>query len=155
MNDQNPIRGLAGMVRDMDRMRHLGATGHDREYEPRERTPADAWIPAADIFCRAADLVIRVEVPGLTPDEIELTLQDGVLIVSGERGTEPDEQEVTFWQRERSYGAFRRLITLPENVTESQISAENHYGVLSVIVRGACSPSGTEPRRIRIGTRSP
>jgi len=52
MNGRNPFRGLTGMISDMDRMRHLGMTGHEHGYESRERTHADAWTPTTDVFCR-------------------------------------------------------------------------------------------------------
>jgi len=150
MNGRNPFRGLTGMISDMDRMRHLGMTGHEHAYESQERTHAGAWTPTTDVFCRGTDLIIRLELPGLDPDDVDLTFSDGVLSVSGARSTEPDEHEVAFWQRERTFGAFRRLINLPEHVTEDQISAESHSGLVTVTVRGACASSGREPRRIRI-----
>lgn len=151
MSDKNPFRGLAGLVSDMDRMRHLGMTGHERGYEAHERTHVDAWTPTTDIFCRGADLVIRLELAGVSPDDVEVTFSDGVLSVAGVRTTDPDQQQVTFWQRERSFGHFRRLINLPEHVHEDQISADEEAGLLTVTVQGACATSGGEPRRIRIG----
>jgi HSP20 family protein len=153
MSQRNPLRGLAGMLSDMERMRHLGMTGVDQGYEARERTHADAWSPTTDIFCLGIDLVIRLELPGVPMTGIDLTLSDGVLSVSGERETESDEA-VTYWQRERSYGAFRRLFTLPERVTGDQIAAVARDGVLTVTVRDGCTPSGVEPHRITIGEGS-
>jgi HSP20 family molecular chaperone IbpA len=61
---------------------------------------------------------------------------------------------VTYWQRERSYGAFRRLFTLPERVTGDQIAAVARDGVLTVTVQGACTPSGAPEHRIPIGEGS-
>ncbi|MDQ3664217.1 MAG: Hsp20/alpha crystallin family protein [Actinomycetota bacterium] len=151
MSERNPSRGLAGMASDMNRMRHLGMTGQEQPYGARESTHADAWTPTTDIFCRDVDLVIRLELPGVSTDEVDLTFADGVLSVSGERSTEPDQHEVTFWQRERTFGVFRRLVNLPDHVSEDRISAECHDGLLTVTVQGACAPSGPEPRRIRIG----
>ncbi len=153
MSQRNPLRGLAGMLSDMERMRNLGMSGPERGYEARERTHADAWSPAGDLFCLGSDLVIRLELPGVPMADIDLTFSDSVLSVSGERETESDE-EVTYWQRERSYGAFRRLFTLPERVTGDQIAAVAHDGVLTVTVQGACTPSGAQPHRIPIGEGS-
>ncbi len=151
MSQRNPFRGLSGMVSDMDRMRHLGVTGHEQPYESRERTHVDAWTPTTDLFCRGEDLVIRIELAGLSPEEVDLTFSDGVLSVSGDRSTEPDEHDVVFWQRERTFGTFRRLVNLPEHVGEEQIGAEFRSGLLTITVRGACAAGGREPRRIWIG----
>lgn len=96
MARNNPFRGIVDMMSEMDRMRYLGKTGYDRDYEDHERTHADAWIPTADIFARGEDLVIWMELPGLPREAIDITFSDGVLTVFGERNAGPEQAGVTF-----------------------------------------------------------
>jgi len=151
MARKNPFRGIVELMNEMDQGRHLGKTGHDRGYEERPRTPADAWIPTADVFANGDDLVIWMEVPGLPRELIDLTFADGVLTVFGERPTPPEQEGATFWKRERYYGTFSRSIGLPESVVDSDISAATRDGLLTITVSGACAPTASHPRRIPIG----
>jgi HSP20 family protein len=76
-----------------------------------------------------------------------------VLTVSGERRSELDEEEeVSFYVRERYYGAFRRSITLPAGIDEGDISADYDNGMLEIVVRGGAAAA--EPRRIEIRAKS-
>lgn len=152
-NRTNPFRGFTDIISEMVRMRELGRTGYEPGQEDRERTYATAWVPTADIFARGRNIVIRVELAGVRREDVDITLSGGVLTVSGERGEELDEQEeVTFYTRERFYGAFRRSMNLPEDVNENQISASFQDGMLEITIREAFATAPTvEPRHIRIG----
>jgi HSP20 family protein len=136
----------------MNRMRQIGMYGYEAGQEERERTHATAWVPTTDIFARGEDLVIRVELAGVDRDDIELTLNDNVLTVSGERRRELDEEEVSFYVSERYYGAFRRSMTLPSGIEEGRISAEFDNGLMEVTVRGGATV--VQPRRIKIRSKS-
>ena len=158
MTRANPFRGLRDMSTDMDRMRRLGKTGSEegfaRGYERYERTHADAWAPAIDVFCRGGDLVICLEVPGLSREDVEVTVSHGALTVSGERATAADVPDDAFWQRERPYGTFRRTIALPEQADEQRMSATTRNGLLVITVTAACADRGLEPRQIPISDGS-
>jgi HSP20 family protein len=149
----NPFQGFLDTVSEWNRMRELGMgkTGYETRQEDRQRTHATAWVPTTDIFARGQDLVIRVSLSGVYPEDVEITLSNSVLTVSGERRSELDEGEVSFYVRERYYGAFRRSMTLPAGVDESDISADFENGLLEITVRGGASAA--EPRRIEIGGR--
>jgi HSP20 family protein len=77
-------------------------------------------VPTTDIFAGRNDLVIRCELAGVYQDDIDITVANGVLSVSGERRSELEGEEVWFYTRERSFGHFRRTINLPEGVSESK-----------------------------------
>ena len=144
---RNPFRGLVDHMSEMTRMREY-AEGGGQAQEDQRRTHATAWVPTTDIFAKGDDLVIRCELAGVHQDDIDVSLANGVLSVSGERKSELDHEEPTFYTRERSYGHFRRTINLPEGVDEGRLDARFVDGLLEItLVGGANLP---EPRRVRI-----
>lgn len=146
----NPFRGFLDMASEMNRMRNIGAYGQEPSHEGQERTHANAWVPPADVFARGQDLVIRMELAGVAPHDIDVSFHENTLTVSGERGKDVDE--VSFYVHERFYGVFRRSMTLPAGVDEDDISAEFDNGLVEITVEnGAASP---EPRRIQVRNRA-
>ena len=149
----NPFEGVTDFFSEMNRMRELGRGGGDQAQEDRQRTHATAWVPTTDIFANEGELVIRIEVSGVRPEDIEITFSGGILTVSGTRRTELGTGgEDSFYIRERFYGAFRRAITLPAGTDDSQISAEFENGLVELTVQGGVS--GAEPQRIALRSSS-
>jgi HSP20 family protein len=148
---QQPFRGLFDTVAELNRMREFWRAGVDPVRE--ERTHATAWIPTMDIFASGDDLVIRCELAGIAPDEVELSLEHGALTIWGERTGAPDEEGTTYYVRERHYGAFRRTINLPEGVDRSRIAANLEDGLLEVTVTGGAAGKRPEPIEIQVGSR--
>jgi HSP20 family protein len=146
----NPFHGIVDAISEWNRMREvgMGRVGYEARQEDRPRTQANAWVPTTDVFAKGEDLVIRVSLSGVYPEDVDITLSNGVLTVSGERRGELDEDEVSFYVRERYYGAFRRSITLPAGIDEDDISADYDNGLLEIVVRDAAAAA--EPRRIEI-----
>ncbi len=146
----NPFHGIVDAISEWNRMREvgMGRSGYEGRQEDRPRTQANAWVPTTDVFAKGEDLVIRVSLSGVFPEDMDITLSNGVLTVSGERRSELDEDEVSFYVRERYYGAFRRSITLPAGIDEDDISADYDNGLLEIVVRDAAAAE--EPRRIEI-----
>ena len=150
---RNPFRGLIDHISEMNRAQERWLTGPETGREDQRRTHITAWVPATDIFATGDDLVIRVSLSGVDREEVDITLSNGVLTVSGERRSElPDEKELTFHTRERYYGAFRRSITLPPRVGEGDISATFENGLLEITVEGGAT-AAHEPHRISIQDR--
>jgi HSP20 family protein len=150
---RNPFEGVTDFFSELNRMRDIGRHGYEHTQEDRQRTHATAWVPAADIFARGGDLVVRIDLAGMRPEDVCITFADNQLTVFGERRTEEDTGgPESFYIRERFYGAFRRAITLPAGTQESQISAEFENGLVEVVVEGAAS--GAEPRRIALKNAS-
>src|SRR5918994_813679 len=131
---------------EMNRMREVGRGGQGPCYEDRERTQVSAWVPNADVFARGEDLVIRMELAGIDREDIEITLHDNTLTISGERESDLDE-DVSFYVHERFYGAFRRSMTLPAGIDEGRINAYSENGMLEITVKGGAA---AESHRIRI-----
>lgn len=150
----NPFQGFTDIMSEMVRMRELGRTGYEPGQEDRQRTQATAWVPTADIFARGRDLVIRAELAGVEREDIDITLSGAVLTISGERKSDLAEEEVSFYTRERFYGAFRRIMNLSEGVDEDNMSATFEGGMLEITVREAfAAAAAPEPRRIHIGNK--
>ena len=106
-----------------------------------------AWAPALDISERKDAYLVTVELPGVEADDLEITLEDGLLTIQGERQFTSESSEEQFHRIERRYGAFRRSITLPAQVQAEQIEASFDNGVLQIVV-----PKMEEatPKRIQI-----
>jgi HSP20 family protein len=95
---------------------------------------ATAWAPALDISERKDAYLVTAELPGVDVDDLEITLEDGLLTIQGERHFAHDSSEQHFHRVERRYGAFRRSITLPAHVMAEGIEATADNGVLQILV---------------------
>ncbi len=146
---RNPFRGFLDMASEMNRMRHVGAYGFETGQENQERTHANAWVPSADVFARGEDLVVRLELAGVAPEDMDVSLHENTLTVSGERKRDVDD--VSFYVHERFYGVFRRSMTLPAGIDDEDITAEFYNGLVEVTVRGGAVAS--QPRRIEVRNR--
>jgi len=144
---RNPFRGLIDHMSEMARMREY-AEGGGQAQEDQRRTHATAWVPTTDIFAKGDDLVIRCELAGVRQDDIDISLVNGVLSVSGERRSELDDEELEFFTRERYFGHFRRTIALPDAVDPSRLEAGFEDGLLEITVKGGANLP--EPQRVRI-----
>jgi HSP20 family protein len=97
-------------------------------------TSPAAWAPAVNISERKDAYLVAVELPGVKPDELETTFEDGLLTIQGERRFAHDSAEEKMHRAEGCYGAFRRSITLPSHVEADKIEASMQDGVLQILV---------------------
>lgn len=138
---------LFGLGRERNRMfdRFFGETAGLR-FGSRSQTD---WTPPTDVVETADEYRIGFDLPGLTPDEIEVTLRDNVLSVRGERTLHTGESEGrhTYYCQERRYGRFERHFTLPSVVSAENMKAEYDNGVLTVVLP---KEEAAKPRRIEI-----
>ncbi len=109
---------------------------------------ASQWSPALDVISENGDILVRAELPGVKPEDVDITLSRGVLTISGQRQAEQERQGAGYYVRERRHGSFRRSMQLPEGVDESSISARFENGVLELRIAGAAAVQ--EPKRIQI-----
>jgi HSP20 family protein len=108
-----------------------------------------AWAPPVDITERKDAYLVAVELPGVRLEDLEITFQDGLLTIQGERHPAHDPAAEKVHRAERRYGAFRRSITLPSHVMADAIEATARDGVLQILV-----PKATEVRAKRIPVRA-
>lgn len=90
------------------------------------------WSPRADIVESEKEFLIKVELPEVEKEDVKVTINDGVLNISGERKVEKEEKDKIFHRIERFYGRFDRSFTLPENVKQDDIDADFKGGILSL-----------------------
>ena len=96
-------------------------------------TGPGSWVPLVDIYeTDSHDLVITAELPDVTREDIEVTVEHDTLTLRGTRKTPSDVKEEQFRRAERRYGTFTRSFTLPNTVDASKVSAEHKNGVLTV-----------------------
>ena len=123
----DPFREFAAM---QDRMNRLFGNVYLRDEDTGFR---GSWAPAVDIFeTDAHDLVVRAELPGMTREDIEVSVENGTLVLKGEKKFDPEVKEENYRRIERTYGTFQRSFTLPNTVDTHKVSAEYKNGVLTV-----------------------
>jgi HSP20 family protein len=115
---------------EMDRVFHPLL---QREVETSHISGGD-WMPAVDIKDEDNRYVIRADIPGVKAEDIEVTMENGMLTIRGERKFEETEEKENFKRIERSHGLFYRRFTLPDNTDAEAIQASGKDGVLEVII---------------------
>ncbi len=105
------------------------------------------WSPAVDIFERGEDLVLRAEVPGVAKGDLDVSVEENVLTLRGQRVRDEKVTEENYHRIERSYGAFARSFTLPASVDAAKIAAVYEDGVLEVVLPKA---EAAKPKKISI-----
>ena len=92
------------------------------------------WVPMPkiDVSETKKDIMVKAELPGMDAKDINLTVKNGILTLSGEKREESDEEEMNSFCRETSYGYFKRSIDLPADVDEEKIKADYRSGILKV-----------------------
>ncbi len=100
----------------------------DRLFE----APMTTWAPALDVHEDKDNFSIRVELPGMKREDIEVSLQDGALVISGERKEEKVHEGTEVHRQERFYGRFSRALTLPSAVAGDKVKAQYKDGILTV-----------------------
>jgi len=116
--------------------------------QPGTGPASQAWAPAVDITEREDAYLVAAELPGVGTEDVEITFQDGLLTIQGERHPAPDTAGEKVHRAERRYGAFRRSITLPRHVQADKIEASAQDGVLQILV-----PKAQEVHAKRIQVR--
>jgi HSP20 family protein len=110
------------------------------------------WSPAVDVLVREGDLVVRAELPGVDPErDVDIELQDGVLVIRGERHQDRRTEDESHVRTESVYGSFERSIRLPEGVKPDDITASYDNGILEVTVAKAAEMSAGKRIPITVG----
>jgi HSP20 family protein len=125
-----PFRELDKMRGEMDRLWDAFFEGR-----PRKNTMEEGeWLPSVDVSETKNDLVVKAELPGMDPKDIDISLSDGLLTIKGEKKQEKEEKEENYHFIERSYGSFTRSVQLPREVKHENISASYKNGILKVVL---------------------
>lgn len=126
---RSPNRTLRTLQREVDSLfdRFFNRTGDEQERSA-------VWSPRTDLVEKDNAFHLRLDVPGMTKDDISINLQNGTLTVSGERTSERTEEGEEYVRVERAFGTFHRTFRLPEAVDEENIEAAYEDGVLTINV---------------------
>ncbi|MGZ4982880.1 MAG: Hsp20/alpha crystallin family protein [Chthoniobacterales bacterium] len=92
------------------------------------------WAPQVDIIEDEKEYLVKADLPEMKKEEIKVTMEDGILSISGERKVEKEEKNKKFHRMERAYGKFARTFMMPEDADPSKIAAEFKEGILKVHV---------------------
>ena len=134
MTRWDPFQDLRSAQDEMAQMSPMLAHALGLQGQPQGSGTATAWAPALDISERKDAYLVTVELPGVEADDLEITMEDGLLTIQGERQFTSESSEQQFHRVERRYGAFRRSITLPAHVMAEEIQASADNGVLVIVV---------------------
>jgi len=121
-----PFRELEKMRTDMDRLWETFLEGRPKVRE------LGGWGPSIDVSETKNDLVVKAELPGMDPKDIDISLNDGYLTLRGEKKQEREEKEENYHYIERSYGSFTRSVQLPKEVKRDKITASYKNGILKI-----------------------
>lgn len=134
-----PFRELSTLRDEMDKMWNRFFSGlPSMEFR-------GEWAPSLDISETKDNLVVKAEVPGMDPKDINISLANGLLTIKGEKRQEKEEKDENYHVMERSYGSFSRSIQLPREVKSDRIEASYKNGVLRITL-----PKSEEARRKEI-----
>lgn len=128
------------------------STALARTMQPFFPTVGKRYVPPVEVFEKRGDLHVKVELPGIDPQkDVTVTVENGYLIIRGERKETSEAKEEGYYRKETVYGVFERHIPLPSSVKESAIKADYKGGILEIVVPEVAKvPEDTKPKRIPI-----
>jgi HSP20 family protein len=136
-----PFRDIAALQSEMSRFMNGLLEGNGRTNQ--------AWVPALDVWETEDEIVYALDLPGIPEDKISVELDDGALTISAERERTEEQSDERFYRFERRFGTFSRTFSVPQGVSESDVSADYKDGVLEVHMK---KPEQPKPKRIQIGS---
>ena len=123
-----PFRDLVTAQRDFDRLFRGAFSSQLGETELSTRS----WAPPVDIYETEDAIVLKAELPGADPKDVEVRVEDNTLYLKGERKFEKEVKEQNYHRVERSYGSFARSFSLPNSISTDQVKAEFKDGLLTL-----------------------
>ena len=135
----DPLREFDRLHEEVDRL--------FRTSSPTRTAPAEqCWVPV-DVLENVEEVVLRAELPGVKPAEVDVRVEDNVLTLTGEKKLENEEKQDQYLRIERYYGKFTRSFSLPHYVDAGKIAAEYRDGVLTLHLPKRAE---TKPRQIQV-----
>ncbi len=141
VQEKRPRRLLAwpeDMERYFDRRMRDFATWPFRRLR---RPVMEAWFPDIDVFQREGKIVIRADLPGMRPEDVDVTVEGDLLTIKGRREEEKETKEENYYSSERAFGEFSRTVRLPEGTATDAIEATCANGVLEVTTPRPSAPA--------------
>ncbi|MBM4274866.1 MAG: Hsp20/alpha crystallin family protein [Deltaproteobacteria bacterium] len=138
----DPFREMARLQRQMERLFEETLGPGLARWQP-------GVYPLVNISEDRDHLYVRAELPGITPQELDITIHEGNLILRGERKIPVEAKDVNYHRRERESGFFRRLVALPSPVNPNSVEASYKDGILTIKM---AKPEEIKPRKIQVKT---
>jgi HSP20 family protein len=142
---------MAELTRGRDGQPTTGSVYQHPLFRPSDTLRKASWVPELDLTEDAGGYHVKVEVPGVKPEDIEVSFDSGTLVVRGEKRSEHETSGRSFRRIERTYGSFERALRITAPVDVEHIAADCRDGVLHVTLPKA---EEARPRQIRIGSES-
>lgn len=139
----DPFRDLRSLQDEMNRLFSSTFTRGGSD----EQMFGGAWNPNVDIYENKDNIVLEAELPGIKPEDVNISIENNILTLSGERRFEKKDESDNFHRVERGYGSFTRSFTLPPTVSAENAAAEFDNGILRLTL---AKREEAKPRRIEI-----
>ena len=138
--------------RELEDMQHrlstvLGRQLNRRQDGDKESITVAEWAPVVDIIEDETEYLIKVDLPEIKKEEVKVTVENGVLVLSGERKLEKEEKGRKYHRIERAYGSFGRTFSLPDNADAEKVNAEFNEGVLKLHI---AKSEAARPKQIEV-----
>ena len=140
-----PFRDL---VSTHDHFNQLFNETFARSFGDQKEVSPQTWVPPVDIRETEDSLILKAELPGIKPDDVEIRVEDNTLYLKGERKFEREVKEENLHRVERSYGTFSRSFSLPSSIDSDKVKAEYQNGVLTLTMP---KREEAKPKMIKIG----
>lgn len=127
----SPLNEMMELQKEMNRL-------FQRVFKPTAVTEA-VWAPSADVFTRGEDVVLKADLPGVKPEDVEISISDNLLTIKGERKVDSEVKRENFYSSEICYGSFERSLTVPEGIRTEDIKATYSNGILEVVLPKAAT----------------
>src|SRR5256714_9856951 len=138
----DPFRELATLQNRVNSLfQDYGRTGQD------ELTTTGSFVPAVDVYEDEHKVTLKLEIPGIKQEDVDVRLENNTLTVRGERKFETEEKEENFHRIERRYGSFSRSFTLPNSVDPENVKADYRDGVLNIEL---AKRAEAKPKQIKV-----
>ena len=132
----------------IDPFRELASFFQSFEPNGKEQLSAGSFVPPVDVYEDEQNLVLKLEIPGLNDEDINVSVENNTLTVQGERKFEKEEKEENFHRIERRYGSFVRTFKLPNTVDAEKVDAGYDKGILKITL---AKRAEAKPRQIKVG----
>ena len=145
---RNPFWEMDRLQRDMSRLFDLTLPGMSADTDA--ALFSGNWAPAVDVVDTKDAVLVKAELPGLTKDDIDVTIENGVLTIRGEKKGATEHKDGEYVRCERYYGTFYRAFTLPSSVNAEKVDAKFNNGVLELAIQ---KKEEARPRQVKIDVK--
>ena len=144
MQRWDPFADLRQMQNTVDRVWRRASSNPS---PPSDTPEIEAWAVPLDVVRKGEDTLIRASMPGVSPDDIKVSIEDNVLTIKGKTAEQFEESDSNFLMRERRSGSFHRSLRLPESVDPDKVQPHYEHGVLTITVPKA---EGKRARQLQV-----